>query len=85
MSIEPIPDKFRAFGWEVREINGHDIKGILQALDEARGCKTRPFAIIARTIKGKGCSFMENQVEWHGQAPSREQVEEALRELECIG
>lgn len=81
MSVEPIAAKFEAFGWETREIDGHDIGSILEVLNEARQAKGRPFAIIARTVKGKGCSFMENQVDWHGKAPSQEMVEEALREL----
>ena len=84
MSIEPIADKFKAFGWETREIDGHDLRAILRALDEARQAQGRPFAIIARTTKGKGCSFMENQVDWHGKAPSQEQIEQALREFDCV-
>lgn len=84
MSIEPIADKFKAFGWDTREIDGHDIGEILQTLNEARQAKGRPFAIIARTTKGKGCSFMENQVEWHGKAPSQEQIDQALREFDCV-
>jgi len=81
MSIEPIADKFRAFGWEAREIDGHDMIQIIDALNQARETKGKPFAIIARTIKGKGCSFMEHQVDWHGKAPSPQQVEEALKEF----
>lgn len=84
MSIEPITDKFRAFGWETREIDGHNTRAILSTLSEARQAKGRPFAIIARTTKGKGCSFMENQVDWHGKAPSQDETEEALREFDCV-
>jgi len=81
MSPEPIADKFRAFNWEVLEINGHDYQEIMEALNRARQVKGKPTAIVARTIKGKGCTFMENRVEWHGTAPNQEQVEKALAEL----
>ena len=69
MSSHPIPDKWRGFGWHVIEINGHDYKAILSAYDEADKIKGRPTVIVAKTIKGKGVSFMENQVDWHGKAP----------------
>ena len=82
MSPEPVADKFRAFGWETLVIDGHDVRQIMQALDVARSTKGRPTAIIADTIKGKGCSFMENKAEWHGTAPNREQTLQALEELE---
>jgi transketolase len=81
MSPEPVADKFAAFGWQVQEIDGHDPEQILQALAAARLDEGRPHAIIAETVKGKGCSFMEDQAEWHGSAPSSEQVERALAEL----
>lgn len=81
MSPEPIADKFRAFNWEVIEINGHDYVQIMDALNTARNNKGKPTAIVASTVKGKGCSFMENRVEWHGTAPKAEQVEKALAEL----
>lgn len=81
MSPEPVADKFRAFGWETLVIDGHDVRQIMQALDVARNTKGRPTAIIADTIKGKGCSFMENKAEWHGTAPNREQTAKALKEL----
>jgi transketolase len=81
MSPEPIPDKFRAFGWETLQVEGHDHQQIMEALNTARSVKGRPTAIIADTIKGKGCSFMENKVEWHGNAPNREQTAQALTEL----
>jgi len=81
MSPEPIADKFRAFNWEVLEIDGHDYQQIMEALNAARQVKGKPVAIIARTVKGKGCTFMENRVEWHGTAPNQEQVEKALAEL----
>ena len=81
MSSYPIPDKWRGFGWHVIEIDGHDYKAILSAYDEAEKIKGRPTVIVAKTIKGKGVSFMENQVDWHGKAPSKDEAERALAEL----
>ncbi len=81
MSPLPIPDKFRAFGWEVLEIDGHDHKQIMKALNFARTVKGKPTAVIAHTVKGKGCSFMEDRVEWHGTAPKPDEVKKALAEL----
>lgn len=81
MSPEPLPDKWRAFGWEVIEIDGHDFNSIERAIKTAKEIKGRPTMIIAKTIKGKGVSFMENQAGWHGSAPNQEQVEQALQEL----
>lgn len=82
MSPEPVADKFRAFGWETLVADGHDPRQIMEALNNARTVKGRPTAIIADTIKGKGCSFMENKAEWHGTAPNQEQVAQALAELD---
>lgn len=81
-SLGDLPAKWRAFGWHVIEIDGHDMQAILRALDEARATKGRPTIIIAHTIKGKGVSFMENQAGWHGTAPNKDQVAQALGELE---
>lgn len=81
MSPEPIADKFRAFGCHVVEIDGHDAQQIMAAFNEARQIKGHPTAIVARTVKGKGCSFMENRAEWHGVAPKPDEVEKALLEL----
>lgn len=81
MPVEPLADKWRAFGWEVVEIDGHDMEQIVRTLEWAREFRGRPVMIIAHTIKGKGVSFMENQVVWHGKAPCREEAEQALREL----
>ncbi len=78
----PIPEKFAAFGWNVIEIDGHSYDEIEKALDDARACAGKPTAIIATTVKGKGVSFMENQVSWHGSAPNAEQYEVAMKELE---
>ncbi len=77
----PIPEKFVAFGWNVIEIDGHSFDEIENALNAARECKGKPTAIVAKTIKGKGVSYMENQVNWHGAAPNAEQYEIAMNEL----
>ena len=81
MNPEPLPEKFKAFGFNVIEIDGHNMAEILDAFAKARACKGQPTAIIANTIKGKGVSFMEDQVGWHGAAPKAEEAEKALAEL----
>jgi len=81
MGIEPLTDKWRAFNWHVLEINGHDIKEILQALKKAGEIKEKPTVIIAHTIKGKGVSFMEGNVDFHGKAPNQQETEQAIKEL----
>jgi transketolase len=81
MGLEPLTDKWRAFNWNVLEINGHDMKQILQALKKAGEVKEKPTVIIAHTIKGKGVSFMEGNVDFHGKAPSPQETEQALKEL----
>nr|VFK38246.1 MAG: transketolase subunit A [Candidatus Kentron sp. SD]VFK44321.1 MAG: transketolase subunit A [Candidatus Kentron sp. SD]VFK79307.1 MAG: transketolase subunit A [Candidatus Kentron sp. SD] len=80
-NVEPIGDKFAAFGWNTIDIDGHDMASILQALDQARDYQARPTVIIARTVKGKGVSFIENDVKWHGKVPNDEQLQSALEEL----
>jgi transketolase len=77
--LEPFADKWRSFGWEVRDVDGHDHVALLQAL--APSGAGDPVVVIANTIKGKGVSFMEDRVEWHHKVPTREQVELALAEL----
>ena len=77
----PIDKKFEAFGWNVLVIDGHNYEVIIDAIEKAKECKDKPTAVVCKTIKGKGISFMENQAEWHGIAPSREQCEAALKEL----
>ena len=77
----PIDKKFEAFGWNVLVIYGHNYEEIIDAIEKAKECKDKPTAVVCKTIKGKGVSFMENQAEWHGIAPSREQCEAALKEL----
>lgn len=81
MNPEPIADKFRAFGWNVICIDGHNFNEIFAAIDEAKAFKGKPTLIVAATIKGKGVSFMENQASWHGTAPSKEQCAQAISEL----
>lgn len=77
----PFEPKFQAFGFETMTIDGNDFDEIEKAFAAARACKGQPFAIIAKTVKGKGVSFMENQVGWHGKAPNEEQYETAKKEL----
>ncbi len=81
MNPTPLDQKFQAFGWEVIQIDGHNFQEIWDALEKARGTKGKPTMIIARTVKGKGVSFMENQAGWHGNAPNAEQAAQALAEL----
>lgn len=85
MSSYPIDDKFRSFGFEIINIDGHDIEEIIKAFEVARNVKGKPTCIIAKTIKGKGVSFMENQAGWHGVAPNDEQYAAAMAELEERG
>ena len=77
----PIPEKFAAFGFHVIEIDGNDLEQIEAALNEARTIKGKPTAIVQKTVKGKGVSFMENQCSWHGVAPKQEQYDIAMAEL----
>ena len=80
----PIPEKFAAFGWNVIEIDAHNFDEIEAALENAKITKDKPTAIIAKSVKGKGVSFMENQVSWHGAAPNAEQYEIAMAELKAV-
>lgn len=81
MSPEPVSDKWRAFGWHVEEIDGHNLSEIISALAKAREVKGQPTMIVANTVKGKGVSFMEGQANWHGNAPDADQTSQALCEL----
>lgn len=81
MSPYPIVDKFKAFGWHVIEMNAHDFDDIERAFDEAEKISGQPVAIVQKSIKGKGVSFMEDNVGWHGKAPSAEEYEQAMAEL----
>lgn len=82
MGVEPITDKWRAFGWDVQDIDGHDMAQIVAALDKAETVKGKPTAIVCRTIKGKGSKCFEGKVEFHGTTPSKEELEIALKELD---
>lgn len=79
----PIADKFKAFKWNVVEIDGHDFDAIESALENARATKGVPTCIVMKTIKGKGVSYMENAVGWHGKAPNTEEYEQAMTELKA--
>ncbi len=81
MHLEPLADKFRAFGWEVREVDGHDFAALLQAFAALPFEPGRPNCMIAHTHKGQGVSFMRDRVEWHHKVPNRDELERALREL----
>jgi len=81
MKIEPITEKWKAFGWNVMDIDGHAMEQIVNALDEAERVKGRPSVIVARTVKGKGVSFFEGKAEYHGIAPTKEEQDKALEEL----
>jgi len=81
MSPLPVAEKWKAFGWEVIEIEGHDYNAIIDAVEKSRRDTERPTMIIAATVKGKGISFMEEQVDWHGKAPSAEELEQGLKDL----
>lgn len=82
MNPNPIDEKFKSFGFNVININGNDMGEILSAFEKARIAKGKPTAIVAKTIKGKGISFMENQAGWHGKAPNEQEYEEAIRQLQ---
>ena len=83
MNTMPYESKLEAFNWNVISIDGHDVEQILDAFAKAKECKGKPTAIIAKTVKGKGVSFMENQAGWHGKAPNEEQYNQAKSELEA--
>ncbi|MGX6962674.1 transketolase [Vagococcus xieshaowenii] len=84
MAVNNIADKFKAFNWHVLEANGHDITSLIEAIEQAKTNKGAPTMILCETIKGKGVSFMENQVGWHGKAPSPEEAQRALSELKEV-
>jgi transketolase len=81
MNIEPLADKLRAFNWNVQCIDGHDLAAIEKALAAAQKSSDKPHAIIAKTIKGKGVSFMENNIAWHGNAPKKDDADKAVQEI----
>lgn len=84
MSLEPIADKWRAFGWNVIECDGHDVNALIEAFDKAKTVKGKPTMIVADTVKGKGISFMEHVVNFHGVAPCKDECQIALDDLQKI-
>ena len=82
MNVNSISDKFSAFGWNVLTVNGHDLEELSQAIDKAKEEGERPTVIICETVKGKGVSYMENNVAWHGAAPAEDERKQAIEELE---
>ena len=84
MNIHPIPEKMKAFGFDVFEVDGHSVEALLEVIQKANETE-KPSAIICKTIKGKSVSFAENQAKWHGMAPTKEEYEQALQELEECG
>lgn len=81
MPLEPLKDKYEAFGWHVIEIDGHNMQQIIDAYEEAKTIFEKPTMILAHTIPGKGVSFMQNRFEWHGKPPNKEEAAQALKEL----
>jgi transketolase len=84
MPSEPLDMKFESFGWNVIKIDGHNFDEIIAALDKAEECKGKPTMILAKTVKGKGVSFMENSVAWHGKAPNADEYAVAVKDLDKI-
>ncbi len=85
LDLTPLAEKWVSFGWNAVEIDGHDLQQVIPALEEARAATRKPTVILANTVKGKGVSFMENNVKWHGVAPKPEEVAAAVKELEGAG
>jgi transketolase len=81
--LSRVPEKWRAFGWHVLEVDGHDFDALISAMEEAKATKGRPTCIVAHTVKGKGISFMENDYNWHAKVPNTEELAKALAELEA--
>jgi transketolase len=85
MTLEPLADKWKSFGWAVADIDGHDMTTIVRTLDHLPLAQGKPTMIIAQTTKGKGVSFMENQLSWHYRAPNKDEAVKALDELDTQG
>ena len=81
MDIEPVADKLRAFNWDVQCVDGHNLAAIEGALENAQKAGGKPHAIVAKTVKGKGVSFMENNIAWHGNAPKKDDADKAVQEI----
>jgi transketolase len=84
MAGHPIADRFKAFGWRVFEVDGHDFAGLEKVFTDCREAGGAPHAVVAHTVKGRGVSFMENNPDWHGSPPNAEQYERAMRELDAL-
>ena len=84
MPSEPLDKKYEAFGWNVIHVDGHDYAALIAAFEQAAACKGKPTVLLARTVKGKGVSYMENNAGWHGKAPNDEQYEQGKQELEAV-
>jgi transketolase len=84
MPLEPLADKYKAFNWNVIEIDGNNMQQILDGVEEAKKVEDKPTIVIAKTVPGKGVSFMENKYEWHGKPPNAEEAEKALEELKAL-
>jgi transketolase len=84
MPLDPLAPKWESFGWNVQEIDGHDFNQIIAAVEEAKGVNLKPSVIIARTTKGKGVSFMENEASWHGTPPGKKDYDRAMAELNVL-
>ncbi len=82
MNVEPLEEKYRGFGWEVRRIDGHNMEQVVEALESAKAHRGKPLVLLADTVKGKGVSFMENVAGWHGKTPTSEELVKGLNELE---
>lgn len=85
MALEPLEDKYKAFGWHTLHIDGHNMQEVIDSVEHARAVYERPTVIIAHTIPGKGVDFMENKYQWHGKVPNPEQAKIALNELRTLG
>lgn len=84
VSLEPVVDKWKAFGWTVLDVDGHDMGQLVEALEQARALSDEgPVMVVARTVKGKGVSFMEGRYQWHGKAPNDEEFDLAMKEIEA--
>ena len=81
MPLEPLADKYRSFNWEVFECDGHDIAALVATIEQARAVRGKPQVVIARTVMGKGVSYMEGDYLWHGKPPKKDEADQALREL----
>jgi len=85
MPLEPLEDKYRSFNWHTLHIDGHNMREIIDSVNHARAVYEKPTVVICHTVPGKGVSFMENMVEWHGKPPNKEQANQALHELRTLG